>query len=146
MTVPEFHQRIHVDTDRCLGCFACALACPEGLIGWEDGERTRRFHAPALCSGDCTRCRDACPVDAIHLEPMKEPAPAAEPLCWSLSLALCRMCRKPFTTQPILALLTRTLHHTVGLSQGECHWALCCPACRRDLESRRLLDAARWNR
>jgi formate hydrogenlyase subunit 6/NADH:ubiquinone oxidoreductase subunit I len=147
MTVPDLHQQIHVDPDRCLGCFACASACPEQRITWEDREGSRRFRAPAVCAGDCTRCRDACPADAVRLEPMGETAGGpSEPLSWSLPLARCRRCREPFTTQQILALLSRTMEATVGLPAGEADWPTCCPACRRDLESRRLLDAARWNR
>ena len=60
---PGLHPRI--DPALCIGCNACARACPEhdvlGLVG-----RTARLIEPWACVGHGV-CRDACPTGAITL-------------------------------------------------------------------------------
>ena len=53
---------IHIDTNKCNGCGACAAACHEGAIGMIDGKAVllRDDYCDGL--GDCL---PACPVDAI---------------------------------------------------------------------------------
>lgn len=40
---------IHIDTEKCNGCGACAAACHEGAIGM--GKRQGEAHAGRLCDG-----------------------------------------------------------------------------------------------
>lgn len=51
---------VHV-TDRCAGCGACLLTCPERAIRPRGGTLLVR---PDLCTG-CGECIEVCPVDAI---------------------------------------------------------------------------------
>lgn len=50
-----------IDTDACLGCGACAEACPMGVIEVED--------VATVVNGDdcvgCEACIGACPAEAI---------------------------------------------------------------------------------
>lgn len=60
---PSLHPVI--DTDRCIGCNSCALACPEGdVLGIVD-EKANLID-PTRCIGHGA-CAAACPVDAIQL-------------------------------------------------------------------------------
>ena len=60
---PSLHPVI--DTDRCIGCNSCALACPEGnVLGVVDEKAT--LIDPTRCIGHGA-CAAACPVDAIQL-------------------------------------------------------------------------------
>jgi electron transport complex protein RnfB len=51
-----------VVTDRCAGCGACLLTCPEHAIRPYGGSLTVRDD---LCTG-CGECVEICPVDAIE--------------------------------------------------------------------------------
>ena len=66
---------IHIDTEKCNGCGACAQACHEGAIGMVDGKAQlmREDYCDGL--GDCL---PACPMDAIHFEEREAPAYDAE--------------------------------------------------------------------
>ena len=48
-------------TDRCAGCGACLLTCPERAIRPHGGSL---LVLADLCTG-CLECVDVCPVDAI---------------------------------------------------------------------------------
>ncbi len=60
---PSLHPMI--DPALCLGCAACARACPEKtILGIIDGKAA--LIEPTLCVGHGA-CREACPTDAIQL-------------------------------------------------------------------------------
>ncbi len=56
---------IKIDSDKCIGCGACAEACHEGAIGMVDGKAVllREDHCDGL--GDCL---PSCPAGAISFE------------------------------------------------------------------------------
>lgn len=60
---PSLHPVI--DTDRCIGCNSCALACPEGNVLGIVDEKANLID-PTRCIGHGA-CAAACPVDAIQL-------------------------------------------------------------------------------
>ena len=62
---------IKIDTEKCNGCGACAVACHEGAIEMINGKAvlTREDYCDGL--GDCL---PACPADAIHFEMREAPA------------------------------------------------------------------------
>lgn len=62
-------RRLLVNSERCIGCRACATVCAEGLITLRDTDHRRTISFAAVCSGDCDRCVEACPTEAISLTP-----------------------------------------------------------------------------
>ena len=62
---------IHIDTDKCTGCGACAEACHEGAIAMVDGKA--KLMREDYCDG-LGDCLPACPADAIHFEDREAPA------------------------------------------------------------------------
>ena len=66
---------IHIDTEKCNGCGACAQACHEGAIGMVDGKA--KLMREDYCDG-LGDCLPACPMDAIHFEEREAPAYDAE--------------------------------------------------------------------
>jgi len=56
---------------RCTGCGLCLAACPFGVIGWRDDERT--VHKCDLCAnrravGQKPACALTCPTEALSYE------------------------------------------------------------------------------
>lgn len=67
---PGFRGRVTVDTERCVGCGACAPACPSRCIRITDlspEERVIRRHLDRCVH--CARCERACAYGAIRLTP-----------------------------------------------------------------------------
>lgn len=56
---------VHIDSERCNGCGACADACHEGAIAMIDGKA--KLLRDDYCDG-LGDCLPACPVDAITIE------------------------------------------------------------------------------
>jgi dihydropyrimidine dehydrogenase (NAD+) subunit PreA len=66
--LPELYTRSDIDTEKCIGCGLCFVACSDGghmAIQWDSDKRK-----PAVdedkCTG-CAMCMQVCPVDAIKM-------------------------------------------------------------------------------
>ena len=53
-----------VDSEKCVGCGACAKVCPAGCIALEGGKAVRNAQAGFGCNA-CLACMHACPAHAI---------------------------------------------------------------------------------
>lgn len=62
---------IHIDTEKCNGCGACAAACHEGAIGMVDGKA--KLMREDYCDG-LGDCLPTCPTGAITFEERDAPA------------------------------------------------------------------------
>lgn len=56
-----------VDGDKCMGCGACALNCPESVMQMEDHEGTRSFSHYQYNCRTCRICEEVCPNEAIEI-------------------------------------------------------------------------------
>jgi dihydropyrimidine dehydrogenase (NAD+) subunit PreA len=64
---PETHSQI--DTERCIGCGLCYIACRDGghtAIKWNEDERRPKVDEDK-CTG-CAMCMQVCPVSVIKME------------------------------------------------------------------------------
>jgi ferredoxin len=50
----------------CIGCQACAAACPVGIIGTRDSPRPALDYTSAGCQYNCVECGKVCPTGAIR--------------------------------------------------------------------------------
>ena len=131
----NFRGKVEVDTRKCMGCGACANACPARLITLNDthDERTLFFDL-GRCTY-CAACRDACPQEAIVLTPQFELATTDKTdLHFSMNfrLAHCAECGQPINTERVADVARERLLR----EGGEHAWIELCPACRRKYTAR----------
>jgi hydrogenase-4 component H len=138
---PEgFRGKTEFDPSRCVGCAACAQACPTKAIQVsDDGVRRRLKLSYAKCSF-CGRCEDVCPYDAIHQTDLYELAFFGKDEQTSIvevELQKCSNCGRPFA--PFLQLerglnsVGRALEeHKIG-SEDLGALLKTCPSCRNEL-------------
>lgn len=139
-----FRGRIELDARKCIGCGACALACPPRLISLNDIGNTR---AVAFTLGSCTycgRCAEVCPEKAIIMTKEFELSTADKRdlnISLTLPLVTCDGCGQTFTTKPMFDKVTRQLPEKTGLAPEAITWLNTCPTCRVQHEVRKLVEA-----
>jgi len=131
----EFRGLPAVEASRCIGCGACANACPARVISLEDIEGYRLVKFELGRCTYCASCRDACPQEAISMSPMFETATGAAAdlvISLRLKLAYCRVCGAPLGTRRALEWVQSALSET-GEYPGEMIKGLemCLPCKRR---------------
>ncbi len=57
--------KIEIDSDKCIGCGACASLCPE-VFQLEEG-KSKVINSEGCDKCDCQETADSCPVEAIIL-------------------------------------------------------------------------------
>lgn len=131
---PGFRGLLQLDGDKCIGCGACANACPARLITLDDrdGYRTLDF-ALARCTY-CARCRDVCPQQAITMSEQFETAtafPADLRLTVKLRLVHCRQCGAVVGTRRAVNKVLNELPEKLGLPAEKMDWMDVCLPCKR---------------
>jgi ferredoxin len=51
---------------RCVGCQACAAACPAGIIRFDESFHPRLDYTRGYCQYNCTECSRVCPAHALR--------------------------------------------------------------------------------
>jgi len=138
MTIATAPNQLIVDLDKCIGCWACAHACPVNLITFADQDQKRTLRFASTCSEDCTRCADVCPEDAITLAPATEAASAGVYLTATFDLFDCQRCGAPFTTARIVDKLLRVVPQELQSDAADLSWVRLCPDCRRLTEGEKV--------
>lgn len=126
----NFRGKVEVDVPRCIGCGACANACPARLINVLDADDGRTlFFELGRCTY-CAACRDACPRQAITLTPQFEIASTTTAdlqIHLTFKLVHCRECGQVVNTERAVNLVREQL----GQDYGDLAWLDLCPTCRR---------------
>ena len=98
----DFRGKPVVEGALCIGCGACAKACPPRLISLSDEDSYRRIHFELGRCTYCGSCRDVCPEKAIRMSEQFETATGStSDLCIEIRLKTtsCRLCGAVVGTQ-----------------------------------------------
>lgn len=141
-----FRGKLELDIDKCIGCAACANACPPRLIDIIDidSKRTLKF-VLGKCTY-CARCAEVCPVQAITMSQEFELATENKSdlsIEAELVLAKCQECGTGFTTQRLIDRLMRVLPEEISIEPAALDWLKLCPDCRRIREGLKLAEAGK---
>lgn len=139
-------RQVLVSVERCIGCRACAMVCPAGLITLSDDDHRRTVCFAAVCGEDCVLCVQACPTQAISLPPLAGAVPAGETRL-GFELQGCKVCGAPVATTEMLNWLRQALPAQVQTDVEGQEWLGLCPRCRQEVEARRVAQEGimtRW--
>ena len=130
----EFRGLPTVDFESCIGCGACANACPPRLITLQDENDCRRITFELSRCTYCARCRDVCPEEAIVMSPAFETA--TPDLCdlrieLQLQIVRCRECGEVIGTRRAMERVKEILAREASLNLDETNWSSLCVQCRR---------------
>jgi formate hydrogenlyase subunit 6/NADH:ubiquinone oxidoreductase subunit I len=128
---PEF------DTQKCIGCGACAQACPTKAIELKDEGDERKLTLSYVHCSFCGRCQDVCPEDAIHLTSEYELATFNRENAFTevkLQLLRCSNCGHPFTSSSQVDAAIRRVKDTlekyrIDVNEVKALYSI-CPNCR----------------
>lgn len=144
---PEgFRGRVQLDIDKCIGCAACAIACPPRLISITDRDIRRVIEFALGKCTYCARCAEVCPVQAITMSQEFELATENKSdlnIEAELVLAKCQECATGFTTQRLIDKLMKVLPKEIDIEPAALDWLNLCPDCRKLREVHKLTEAGR---
>ncbi|WP_024953587.1 formate hydrogenlyase complex iron-sulfur subunit [Sulfurospirillum arcachonense] len=141
--VPEgFRGKPAYDYEKCIGCAACAVACPSNAINVKLNEEKTKLVWEFDCARCiyCGRCDEVCPTNAVMLSDEFETAVRfdrknlLERGC--LEVEYCEKCNKPFTTKKLIAYDLERLKR-VGWDEAtladKTKYIHTCPECKKDI-------------
>ena len=124
--------RIAVDTEACTLCMACVSTCPAGAL--LDGQDTPALRMVETNCVQCGLCEQACPEDAISLEPRYLRDSLAARRIETLHAEApfhCVSCHKPFATRRIVeTMLGKLASHRMFQGEKALRRLKMCEDCR----------------
>jgi coenzyme F420-reducing hydrogenase delta subunit/formate hydrogenlyase subunit 6/NADH:ubiquinone oxidoreductase subunit I len=139
-----------IDGDKCIGCGACFLNCPEQVILMEDHEGERSISHYQFNCRTCRRCEEICPQEAVKIKTGFElgaflSGEAINDI--DLKLRECRICGNRFSTAAQLDFVRKRLEENnmevelEGISLKDAFFNI-CPECRREIMAVRMKNQA----
>ena len=131
---PGFRGLLRLDADKCIGCGACANACPPRLISLNDHDGFRTLDFTLARCTYCARCRDVCPQQALAMSDQFEtatPCPADLQITFKLKLVHCPECGAVVGTQRAVSKVLNELPAKLGLPPEQVDWVGLCLPCKR---------------
>lgn len=131
---PGFRGKVVMDAERCIGCGACANACPPRLITFHDTAKYRVMDLELRRCTYCAQCRDVCPQKAITLSMQFETASTAMrdlEIQLALKLVRCKKCGEVVGTQRQIDQIKAQLSEQMGFVPNTMIWLDWCLACKR---------------
>ncbi|MEZ0394764.1 MAG: 4Fe-4S binding protein [Desulfurococcaceae archaeon] len=133
LVTPSFRGKVSFDPTKCIGCGACANACPSNAVVVVIDERSSRLTYFAGRCIFCWRCVEVCPTGAAQGTRDFELATDDLSDLYTVIVhmrAACSECGAPFAT-------ARMLRRVMAVAPMAESYATLCPECRR----KALLDA-----
>lgn len=141
--VPDgFRGKPAYEYEKCIGCTACAIACPSNAINVKlNADKTKlvwEFNC-ARCIY-CGRCDEVCPTNAVMQSDEFETAVRFDKENLKergeLDVECCEVCKLPFTTKKLIAYDIERLKN-VGWAKGtvaeKTKYIRTCPECKRNM-------------
>lgn len=141
--VPEgFRGKPSYDYEKCIGCTACAVACPSNAINVKLNEDKTKLVWEFNCARCiyCGRCDEVCPTNAVMLSSEFETAVRFDKENLKergeLDVECCQVCNHPFTTTKLIAYdierLKRCGWDEETLAQ-KVDYIRTCPECKKNI-------------
>lgn len=148
---PGFRGKPHHDSELCIACAACAIACPPNALAltndFDQGIRTWSLFT-GICIF-CGRCEEVCPTGAITLSQDFELAVMNREDLFDRAdykLAACRKCGKYFAPEKeidyMFALMQQSSLSAETIEAGRALLGL-CPECKRENDMPKLVSVYR---
>jgi len=124
-------QNVRIDHEKCMGCKACANACPISVFRFQDEGGVRTFSFETVCSEDCRLCENTCSANAIKLAPGADKE-SMQIVKFDFLMIHCSSCLKIFDTQRMAEKVHRSL--SKRLKDLKPDWVTLCPDCKKQRE------------
>jgi formate hydrogenlyase subunit 6/NADH:ubiquinone oxidoreductase subunit I len=137
--VPEgFRGKPEYDYEKCIGCAACAIACPPNALNVKYDKENDKVIWSFDCGRCifCGRCEEVCPTEAIVLSPLYEMAVKFDYKNLKeeseLEVVKCKICGKPFTTKRLINYAIERLKATgMVINEEKMDYLYTCPECKK---------------